>query len=434
MRRDFIQLGRNFLLSLGGEGLQSGFHFILTLLLIRLLSLHDFGIFAIAFVLGGIALTYGNAFVTVPATVRLARLKSRGALDYLDVVFGSIALLVSIAATLLAALALWLTTGHGLEALAGGAFAGTWTLRNHVRTVMFARRAMAASVASDFSYSASGIAFVAALLWQNDISVTTVLSALAAANIVAIGVALRAVSRPRVSFRPRTRRHYGAIWPDVRWSLVAATTWNVQSQALTFLVAAIAGPAAYAPVAAAIVLFSPLRPAISAVVNVFRPDFAAALAARQYRRVSLTLYSLCAVIALTCAAVGLAIWLGWPLIETYAFAGKFSGTAMPLIVALTGLSVLIYSTYNAPLAFIQAAGEFKPVALATTFGGLVGLVSVSVLLAVTSVAWSLAGVVAGEAVCWAYLWIAAQRVLRERSPARPAVASRPVNAATRLSG
>ena len=304
MRRDFIQLGRNFLLSLGGEGLQSGFHFILTLLLIRLLSLHDFGIFAIAFVLGGIALTYGNAFVTVPATVRLARLKSRGALDYLDVVFGSIALLVSIAAALIAALALWLTTGHGLEALAGGAFAGTWTLRNHVRTVMFARRAMAASVASDFSYSASGIAFVAALLWQNDISVTTVLSALAAANIVAIGVALRAVSRPRVSFRPRTRRHYGAIWPDVRWSLVAATTWNVQSQALTFLVAAIAGPAAYAPVAAAIVLFSPLRPAISAVVNVFRPDFAAALAARQYRRVRLTLYSLCAVIALTCAAVG----------------------------------------------------------------------------------------------------------------------------------
>ena len=77
-----------------------------------------------------------------------------------------------------------------------------------------------------------------------------------------------------------------------RWSLVDATTWNVQSQALTFLVAAIAGPAAYAPVAAAIVLFSPLRPAISAVVNVFRPDFASALAARQYRRVTLTLYAL----------------------------------------------------------------------------------------------------------------------------------------------
>lgn len=433
MHRDLIQLGRNFLLSFGGEGLQSGFHFLLTLLLIRLLSVHDFGIFAIAFVLGGIALTYGNAFVTVPATVRLARLKSPGSVDYLDVVFGSIALLVAIAAALLSALALWLTTDHALEALAGGAFAGSWTLRNHVRTVMFARRAIAASVASDFSYSAFGIAFVALLVWRSNVSITSVLWALATANVVAIAVALRAVNRPRVSYRPRTASHYGAIWPDVRWSLVAATTWNVQSQALTFLVAAIAGPEAYAPVAAAIVLFSPLRPAISAVINVFRPDFAAALAARQYRRVTITLYSLYAIIALTCAAVGVAIWLGWPLIETYVFAGKFTDSAMPLIVGLTGLSVLIYSTYNAPLALIQASGAFKPVALATTFGGLVGLISVSTLLAVTSVAWSLAGVVAGEAVCGLCLWIAARRALRAHSPARRPVAPRPVNA-TGLSG
>ena len=39
----------------------------------------------------------------------------------------------------------------------------------------------------------------------------------------------------------------------------------------------------------------------------------------------------------------------------------------------------------------------------------------SILLAVTSVAWSLAGFIAGEAVCGIYLWIAAQRILRERA-------------------
>ena len=55
-------------------------------------------------------------------------------------------------------------------------------------------------------------------------------------------------------------------------------------------------------------------------------------------------------------------------------------------------------------------------ALATTFGGIVGLATVSVLLNVTSVAWSLAGVVAGEAVCGIYLWIAARRILRGAPP------------------
>src|SRR5690242_8870769 len=43
---DIVRLARNFLLSLGGEGLQSGIHFVLNLVLIRLLSPHDFGIFA----------------------------------------------------------------------------------------------------------------------------------------------------------------------------------------------------------------------------------------------------------------------------------------------------------------------------------------------------------------------------------------------------
>ena len=65
MRHSIPRLVRNFALSLGGEGVQSGFHFILNLALIRLLSPYDFGIFAIAFVIGGIAIAYGNALVTV---------------------------------------------------------------------------------------------------------------------------------------------------------------------------------------------------------------------------------------------------------------------------------------------------------------------------------------------------------------------------------
>src|SRR5436853_6511939 len=95
--RDIVRLCRNFLLSLGGEGLQSGIHFVLNLVLIRILSPHDFGIFAIAFVLGGLSLTYGNALVSTPAAVLIPRLKSRRAADFQAVVFGSVALALSAA-------------------------------------------------------------------------------------------------------------------------------------------------------------------------------------------------------------------------------------------------------------------------------------------------------------------------------------------------
>jgi O-antigen/teichoic acid export membrane protein len=227
---------------------------------------------------------------------------------------------------------------------------------------------------------------------------------------------LRALGRRvRVSFRRAVWRRYRAIWSDVAWSLVGTTTWAVQGQALVFLVAAIVGPAAYAPLAVGMVLFTPLRPAISAFINVFRPDFGSALAQGQIGRLRVMMLSITVLILLSSGAVGGAIWLGWPLLETYLLAGKFDNAPMPLIVALSGIAAAVYSAYNVPLALVQGAGEFRPVALATTYGAVVGLVSVTILLAVTSVAWSLAGFIAGEAVCGLCLWISAQSILRERA-------------------
>jgi O-antigen/teichoic acid export membrane protein len=356
------------------------------------------------------------------------------------VVFSSIALVISAAIALIVTAGMWFAVGHAAAAVAAGAFIGLWTFRNHVRSAMFARRMMTKATVSDFSYAASGIILIAGLLWAGaDLhNVTAVFAALAAANLVAIFVALYTPGRRlRVSFRRSVWQRYRAIWPDIVWSLIGVTTWNVQGQGMMFLVAAIAGPAAYAPVAAGIVLFSPLRPAISAVVNVFRPDFVSALANGRYRRVTVTLYGLSAIIVLACAAVSICIWLGWPLLQAHVFGEKFANASMPLIVALAGLIALIYKTYYVPLTLVQAAGQFKPVAIATTLGGIVGLLTVSVLLATTSVAWSLAGVVAGETTCGIYLWISALRILRQKTShalaRRPAArAPRPISAATEL--
>ena len=69
-------------------------------------------------------------------------------------------------------------------------------------------------------------------------------AALAAANIVAIGRGAARTRTPPARQPPAAAcwRRYRAIWSDVAWSLVGTTTWNVQGQALMFLVAAIVGP------------------------------------------------------------------------------------------------------------------------------------------------------------------------------------------------
>lgn len=416
--RDLTRLIRSFMLSLGGEGMQSGFHFALNLILIRMFSAYDYGIFAIAFVLGGIALSYGSALVSVPAAVHMPRFKSRGAMNFQDVVFGSIALTLACVVCTVVSLGLFITLGHGIEALAGGAFVGLWMLRYHVRTAMFARRAAGAVTLSDIGYTTSGIVLVVVALWldQEGERVTSVLGALAIANVIAIAVALRSLRlRIRVSLRGAVWRRYRGIWSDVAWSLFGATTWSVQSQGMMFLVAAIAGPAAYAPIAAGYVLFNPVRQIVVAFLNVFRADFVRALAEDRYRRLNVTIYSACGLILFCCLAAGVAIWLVWPYLDAHILGNKFDHASMPLVVTLCGITAAIYLTYNVPLALIQAAGHFRPVALATTFGGIVGLCTVSILLNVTTVAWSVLGTIAGEAICGIYLWISALRILRQHT-------------------
>jgi len=159
--RNIPRLIRSFILSLGGEGIQSGFHFVLNLILIRLFSAYDYGIFAIAFVLGGISLNYVNALVSVPAAVHMPRLKSPGAMNFQDVVFGSVAAVFAGLIGVVVSFGLFVTLGHGIEAVAGGAFVGLWMLRFHIRIAMFARRATGAVTLSDISYTTSGVALVA---------------------------------------------------------------------------------------------------------------------------------------------------------------------------------------------------------------------------------------------------------------------------------
>ena len=160
-----------------------------------------------------------------------------------------------------------------------------------------------------------------------------------------------------------------AIWSDVAWSLFGTTTWTIQSQGLTFLVAALAGPAAYAPVAAGLVLFSPLRQAVNAFINVFRTDFVAALCRRALPAAQLTIYSVCALICFP--APRRARRSGSPgrcSTRTSSPAIRSRRDAADRCDVRTGGRTLPH-LQRAARAY-PGGGAFQAVALATTLGGL----------------------------------------------------------------
>src|SRR6185369_5511054 len=139
---------------------------------------------------------------------------------------------------------LWVTIGSPGEAWAGGAFVGLWTIRNHLRNVLFARGAMNVTMMADFSYAVGGslLNLMLYLLRPELIQATTVLVVLAVANLLGIAVALVPTRRRlRFSLGRSVRRRYRSVWRDIGWSLIWVTTWNIQGQGLMFLVAAIVG-------------------------------------------------------------------------------------------------------------------------------------------------------------------------------------------------
>ena len=423
-----ISLARRFALGLAGEGLQSGFHFAVNLVLIRRLPAYDYGLFAIVFTLGSLALTYSNALVATPAAVHIPRLRSRGAAAFQDVVFGSMAAVLAVVTAGLVLGGVWLWERSMAVACAACLFVAAWSARNYVRTSLFAHRLPGRAALSDLCFACVGAFCLVALPTPQagSGSLADVLYVLALANAAGIAAALAARGwKPKVSLRRSVWRRYRSHWGQVSWSLAGVTTANVQAQFQTFLVAALAGPAAYAPIAAALVIVAPMRLAMSALIYMLQPEFAAALAGNDLARARTLLVNSSALVVGGCLVYGGLIWAGFGLVDRFVFGASFGGEPMLLITVLAWATALVYLSYTLPKALMEAAGEFKSVAAATLASVAVGVVAVALLLALAGPAWSLAGVIAAELVTLAHFARKAARIVAARSTDRIDVAPAP---------
>lgn len=406
---------RRFVLGLAGEGVQSAFHLLVNLVLMRSLTAYGYGLFALVFMAGSLAVTYSNAMVAIPAAVYLPRLRSPGAARFQEVVFGAVATALSAGAGALTLAGLWLWSGSAAFGVSAGCFVASWTLRNSVRAGLFARREPGLAAGADLVFAGTGTACLAAAWRLDGLSLVSCFAILAVANACGALVGLYGPRRPvRLSFRRGVRRRYARLWPQISWSLAGMTTINVQAQFQTVLVALIAGPAAYAPIAAALVLLAPLRLGGSALVLLMQPEFARHLAAGRRGEVRRLLLAGTAATVFACLAYGAVLCLGWDPIDARIFAPAFADQQMGLVTALAWMTALLYIASMLPKAVLEAAGAFRAVAAATLASALAGIVAVAALLAWSGPAWSLAGVVLAESITLVRFGIGAARVTRPR--------------------
>ncbi|RVD61639.1 hypothetical protein EN828_18590 [Mesorhizobium sp. M2D.F.Ca.ET.185.01.1.1] len=412
-------LVRRLMLMIGGEAMQSGFHFALNIALLHLLSAEGYGLFALAMVMGGVGLSYIRSLTAVPATIWMNKSTNKAGVDAHDVTFGSAALVVALLMGLGTGLLMRLLGDPG--GIGAACFVCAWSLRSHMRTAFFARRMQLVVSISDAVFTIAGIVLAGAAIWFFADALQATFYALAAANVVGIAVLVKlARRRLRVSFRAPTWRRYAKLWRQLSWSGFSATTTNIQGQCLALLVAGIAGPAAYAPLAAVLVLFAPLRIISLAFSNMTQPELAKLVRNSEFERVWTQAKVWAVIMGVGSLAYGGGILFILPMIKSQALQHASVG----LIGLFAIANYVPIMAYVMPRVVLEIVGDFRIVAFITLAGAVVGLATIGLLLAIAPSTWSLAGAAVSETFVLVASWyFAANRMwnLKHPNEQRPTV-------------
>ncbi|MDR3461729.1 MAG: hypothetical protein P4L76_05370 [Beijerinckiaceae bacterium] len=403
---------RRFLMMLSGEMLQSAFGFALNILLLRALSAERYGVFAIVVLIGAFGILYMRALVGVPACTYIPQSRRPSIAVFYNVMFGSAAIVAALIWALVAgvSLAVWQPAG----AIAGGTFAGAWALRSYVRMALFAQGRARLATASDFAFtiSAAALCFPMIMLVPSDRLLEVVLFALTTAHLIGAGLSFVVLREPiRFSLSRAVRTRLLKLLPSMTWSIVSVTAANIQGQGAVLLLAIIAGPAAYAPIAATIAFFSPLRLAAAALSNMTQPDFASTMARKGPRAVIGTLLISTGMIAVVCGLYGLMMLWAFPALAVHAFPRRFDAEPLNLIAFLVWCIATVAVLYSVPRTLLETVQKYRENAVLAAVGGVVGLPVVVLLLIFASPAWSLTGILVSECVILAGSWIAALPVI-----------------------
>jgi hypothetical protein len=385
----------------------AGVQFIAAMLLWRAVSPAEFGLFSFAILL--IQFSYGlsNALVGTPLSVAP---RDTGWQDVLDNCLTVHAIFLC-GATLAVFAALWLAGANA--SLAGFALlAATSNMRWAARSYAIACERLAVSARADCAFAAVALGLLCLGFVTGRISLSSITYSLVAAN----GIASFAYNRDflhcqwRAIINPRLRHYRDTIWPNqVRWSLSGVLTSEASSNAHGYLVTALAGAAAFAPLAFASLFWRPLAIFLTAITQIDRPVYARLLGEKDHVGVK-------ALLQRSYAASGL-IWLGnaaCAAIALHLFSNSIAGRGyhadMMQIALLCWCAIMGVRAMRNPIGtLLQARGAFRPLAACSAISAIVS-VSVVAFLAKAAPHYSLFGILAGEAVLLAGLFLTARRV------------------------
>ena len=366
---------------------------ILQFVMVKDLPQAGFGL--VAFVLGLTQFGYGlsNAFVGTPYT-----LDRDAAVRDVAARYGLANLVLSIAWSLMCSAAA-LTLGGDHAAPLFGGFASLAMIRWFGRSHLYARHRPSLVALSDLTYaSVLLIGAASAEVWGLTLDAAmAILCTATLAGLLAVGPSF--LRMQFVDVWRASLRGYGFIWRDqARWTLLGVVSSEATANAHAYAVALVAGPAAYAPLAAAALLVKPVMLVLTSLTQLERPVMARHILAGDAPGAGRA--ALAFRVAVLCAWAGTTALASVVLFEhpSSILRASYDHHTMKLAFALWAGIALLQCWATPPGVLLQAARWFKPLAFTQTRAALVTLAAVGSTVLLLSPVYTLCGILVGQVV------------------------------------
>lgn len=395
--------------------------FLLSLILLHVLSISDFGAFSILLIASQFAQGLWSALFCSPLPVLLSAARSgrHSSSRSINALFGAnlIAAFPVALLFLMGARALRFDWAEAaLFALFGTVSLWRWFARAHA----YAAGRQERVILSDVIYSLCILVGVGLLHFGHGAPLVMASGALATGAIVG----LMTFGRRHLGWQflrwhrlGRCARDYADIWRRLSgWSLLGVLTTETTTNAHSYIVTLIAGPRAFAVIAASALLTRPSTVVLNALNEYERAQMAREIAAGDGSALRRSMRFFRAILGLawvgTVAVIAVLLLFAPRLLipPSYNLAPIALGAAM-------WMAVIAIRVLRAPeSAMMQGGGAFRSLAFASVWSAIVSVATVVVLLELFDPIWSILGIFAGEVAFWIGLWPVAQRWLRVNLP------------------
>lgn len=389
----FLRVALRYGISTAGPVAVSAAHFVASLVFLRNLSAHEFGLFSFVMVVVSFGMSLAGALIVVPITQSLVSgdAATRPACYRMNwLVCGAYAALLSFA--------LWAGEAPLREALLLGLYGAAFAFRWFARSVAYIDGHIRAAIASDFVYSLILAALLPLLALTHHLTFSNGSEAMLLASCTALLPFGRTFFAGQIqAFRQGGLAAYRLVFRDVaRWSMIGVILTEVTVNIHAYLVTFISGAGAFALLALGMLLMRPAALVQSALPDMERPAMARAIARRDLDGLAAStryfLWGLCAAwIANVVLCIALLVFFPEIILKK-----GYSAHDVALVAAISAAVMLLRAVRTPMAVLLQAAGEFKALAGLGAVSGAVSLVSTLALLLAFGPIASLFGILLGE--------------------------------------